>query len=83
MEQVAVIDLGSNSIRFIIIEITQNGAHKLVYQEKESIRLSAGMLENNMCLTEEAQQRALKLLFMHILSKASIFIPYWPWQRPP
>ena len=51
MEQVAVIDLGSNSIRFIIIEITQNGAHKLVYQEKESIRLSAGMLENNMCLT--------------------------------
>ena len=74
MEQVAVIDLGSNSIRFIIIEITQNGAHKLVYQEKESIRLSAGMLENNMCLTEEAQQRALKLLsvYAHIIESQHI-----------
>lgn len=74
MEQVAVIDLGSNSIRFIIIEITQNGSHKLVYQEKESIRLSAGILENNMCLTEEAQQRALKLLsvYAHIIESQHI-----------
>ena len=47
MEQVAVIDLGSNSIRFIIIEITQNGAHKLVYQEKESILTILARLVSN------------------------------------
>ena len=52
MEQIAIIDLGSNSIRFVIIQISVKGSYKLIYQEKESIRLSDGMFENNMCLTE-------------------------------
>ena len=43
MERIAIIDLGSNSIRFIIMQVTGAGAYKLIYQEKKSIRLSEGM----------------------------------------
>ena len=74
MEQIAIIDLGSNSIRFVIIQISVKGSYKLIYQEKESIRLSDGMFENNMCLTEEAQQRALKslMVYSHIIKSHNI-----------
>lgn len=34
MERIAIIDLGSNSIRFIIMQIAATGAYKLIYQEK-------------------------------------------------
>lgn len=37
MERIAIIDLGSNSIRFIIMQIGEHGAYKLIYQEKKSI----------------------------------------------
>ena len=74
MEQIAIIDLGSNSIRFVIIQISVKGSYKLIYQEKESIRLSDGMFENNMCLTEETQQRALKslMVYSHIIKSHNI-----------
>ena len=32
MERIAIIDLGSNSIRFIIMQIGEHGAYKLIYQ---------------------------------------------------
>ena len=35
MERIAIIDLGSNSIRFIIMQIGEHGAYKLIYQEKK------------------------------------------------
>lgn len=74
MEQVAIIDLGSNSIRFIIMQINSRGAYKLVYQEKEAIRLSEGMTKDNPFLMEEAQQRALSRLkvYSHILKAQKI-----------
>ena len=40
MERIAIIDLGSNSIRFIIMQIGKLGAYKLIYQEKKSFRLA-------------------------------------------
>ena len=43
MERIAIIDLGSNSIRFVIMQIGAHGSYKLVYQEKKSIRLAEGM----------------------------------------
>ena len=62
MERIAIIDLGSNSIRFVIMQIGAHGAYRLVYQEKKSIRLAEGMTMDSRQLTEEAQQRALKCL---------------------
>lgn len=67
MERLALIDLGSNSVRFVISEIADNGSYQLIYQEKESIRLSEGMWEKN-CLTDVAMNRAIRALqaFAHM-----------------
>lgn len=61
MKRVALIDLGSNSVRFVISEITDSGSYRLVYQQKESIRLSEGMWTHQM-LTKPAMERAIKTL---------------------
>ena len=61
MKRVALIDLGSNSVRFVISEITDSGSYRLVYQQKESIRLSEGMWTHQM-LTKPAIERAIKTL---------------------
>ena len=34
MERIAFIDLGSNSVRFVIYEISDTGSYRLIYQEK-------------------------------------------------
>lgn len=39
MKQIGIIDLGSNSIQLVIIDIKKNGAHHRVENLKESIRL--------------------------------------------
>ena len=74
MERIAIIDLGSNSIRFIIMQIGEHGAYKLIYQEKKSIRLAEGMTLTSRLLTEEAQQRALNCLavYSHIIEVQKI-----------
>ncbi len=61
MKRIAFIDLGSNSVRFVITEVADNGSYSLLYQQKESIRLSEGLSGNNL-LTEEAMYRALQAL---------------------
>ena len=58
MERIAIIDLGSNSIRFIIMQIGEHGAYKLIYQEKKSIRLAEGSTLRCRLLPEEQHQRA-------------------------
>ncbi|WP_423780793.1 Ppx/GppA phosphatase family protein, partial [Dialister succinatiphilus] len=70
MERIAIIDLGSNSIRFVIMQIGAHGSYKLIYQEKKSIRLAEGMTLDSRQLTEEAQQRALQCLtvYAHIMA---------------
>ena len=47
MERIAFIDLGSNSVRFVIYEISDTGSYRLIYQEKNSIRLSENMWGNH------------------------------------
>lgn len=61
MKRVCLIDLGSNSVRFVIAEIEDNGSYHLVYQKKESVRLSEGMWEEHK-LTEEAMGRTIDTL---------------------
>lgn len=67
MERIAFIDLGSNSVRFVIYEISDTGSYRLIYQEKDSIRLSENMWGNHE-LTEDAMLRALSSLqtFVHM-----------------
>lgn len=67
MKRVSFIDLGSNSVRFVITEIKDSGSYQLIYQQKESIRLSENMWDHNR-LTDEAIERAIKTLtaFSHM-----------------
>lgn len=66
-EHIAIIDLGSNSARLIVMHIYHNGAYNLVYNQKESVRLSEGMEKDNH-LQEAAIGRALHTLkvFAHM-----------------
>ena len=68
MNRIAIIDLGSNSIRFIIMHVNKLGVYKLIYQEKKSLRLAEGMSQSSPFLTEAAQKRALDCLrvYRHI-----------------
>ena len=43
MEKLAIIDMGSNSIRFVVMQIADNQSYSLLYQEKEAIRLGHGL----------------------------------------
>ncbi|WP_346353110.1 Ppx/GppA phosphatase family protein [Azotosporobacter soli] len=66
-ERVAVIDLGSNSARLIIMQIYKNGAYNLIYHQKEAVRLSEGIAQDNK-LQSAAMERALRSLqtFSHM-----------------
>ncbi|MGB4439432.1 MAG: exopolyphosphatase, partial [Sedimentibacter sp.] len=57
-ENIAIIDLGSNSVRIIIIKINSNGSYKMIEQLKEMVRLSEGMWKDNF-LREEAMERTI------------------------
>ncbi|MBZ4644519.1 MAG: exopolyphosphatase / guanosine-5-triphosphate,3-diphosphate pyrophosphatase [Petroclostridium sp.] len=43
----AIIDLGSNSVRMIIMKVYEDGSYKMIDQAKEMVRLSEGMGEEN------------------------------------
>lgn len=60
-ERIAIVDLGSNSARLIIMQIFKNGAYNLIYHQKETVRLSEGIHENN-TLHPEAMKRAIATL---------------------
>ena len=43
MENLAIVDLGSNSVRMAITEIADNGDFREIKRVKENTRLSEGM----------------------------------------
>ncbi len=61
--KLAIIDLGSNSVRMIIMKIFDNGSYKMIDQAKEMVRLSEGMSEDGMLqpVAVERTVEALKL----------------------
>lgn len=67
IERIAIIDLGSNSARLIVMHIYKNGAYNLAYNQKETLRLSEGMTNDQM-LQPEAMERAIATLkiFVHM-----------------
>ena len=64
MERVAIIDMGSNSIRFIVMQVADNKSYHLEYQQKEAIRLGRGMSETGK-LNPEGVERALACLHVY------------------
>lgn len=68
-ERIAIIDLGSNSARLIVMHIYANGAYNLVYHQKETVRLSEGMGPAR-TINAEAAGRAVETMriFAHMCS---------------
>ena len=61
-KRVAVIDIGSNSVRIVIYEKTSRFAFNLLYEAKSKVRISQSAYSNNGNLQEIPMQRAFKAL---------------------
>jgi len=46
MTKIGVVDIGSNSMRLIIVEINKNRSFRIIDELKESVRLGMYMSEN-------------------------------------
>ncbi|REK75858.1 Ppx/GppA phosphatase family protein [Paenibacillus paeoniae] len=68
-----IIDIGSNSVRLVVYERTDSGAHRVVDASKRSARLS-GKIDEKGALTEEAVSELAETLrhFMRICSHHGI-----------
>ena len=58
LERLGIIDLGSNSVRLVIINIDDNGAHHQIENLKETVRLIGGTDRNGM-LSESSMRYAI------------------------
>jgi len=73
MEKLAIIDLGSNSVRMSIFEIEKDLSFRRTSNYRSMVMLSEGMLDD-MCLTPKAQLRTIKALleYKHILETKGV-----------
>lgn len=69
-KRVAVIDIGSNSIRMVIYEKTSRFAFHLLYETKSRVRLSENAYQNNSNLQSEPMHRTFNALreFLEIIA---------------
>ena len=65
MDRIGIIDLGSNSVRLVIIDVKDNGAHHQIENLKESIRLRSGTDAEGF-LTEEGINSACEMLSLFV-----------------
>ncbi len=63
MERIGIIDLGSNTVRLLLVDITDNGHFQIIDQLKEAPRLGEGM-EKDGFLKPARIQRTIKTLKM-------------------
>ena len=63
LEKIAIIDLGSNTARLLLIDVKENGHFQIVDQLKESPRLGEGM-ERDGFLKPARVQETIKTLKM-------------------
>jgi exopolyphosphatase/guanosine-5'-triphosphate,3'-diphosphate pyrophosphatase len=66
-QRLAIIDLGSNSARLIVMHIYANGAYNLIYHQKETVRLGSGTGESH-ALRQENMLRGVETVktFAHM-----------------
>ncbi len=67
-KRTAIIDIGSNSVRMIVVERTSRFGFYLINESKSRVRISEGAYENGGNLQPFAIERAIKALreFLHI-----------------
>ena len=53
MERIAIIDLGSNTARLLLVDVMENGHFQIVDQLKEAPRLGEGMERDGFCILLE------------------------------
>lgn len=73
MKKLAIIDMGSNSIRFVVMQIADNNSYTLLFQEKEAIRLGHGLSQTGV-ISEQGIERAMTCLhvYKHIMEVMQI-----------
>jgi len=73
-KRVAVIDIGSNSIRMVVYEKTSRFAFHLLYEAKSKVRISEDAYKNGGSLQEIPMQRAYDALvdFLTIISSLKV-----------
>src|SRR5512134_245592 len=59
--KIAAIDLGSNSIHMVVVEVSMKGGFRVIGREKEMVRLGAGTLARHQ-LSSAAMKRGLETL---------------------
>src|ERR1700710_1858016 len=59
--RIATIDIGTNSIHMIVVQVGPDGSFEVIDREKEMVRLGAGGLDGR-ALTTEAMHTALQVL---------------------
>jgi len=59
--RLAAVDIGSNSIRCVIVEVDEQGKFRVLDDEKETVRLGEGIARNN-AISEGAWERAMTAL---------------------
>lgn len=59
--RLAAIDIGSNSIRCIVVEVDKGGKYRILDDEKATVRLGEGIARDNM-ISEPAWERAMDAL---------------------
>ncbi|MCR2802568.1 Ppx/GppA family phosphatase [Paenibacillus soyae] len=72
-QRIGIIDIGSNSVRLVVYERTDNGAHRVVDASKRSARLS-GKIDEGGALQDDALSELIDTLrhFMRICSHHGI-----------
>ncbi|MDY0117827.1 MAG: Ppx/GppA family phosphatase, partial [Sulfurimonadaceae bacterium] len=73
-KRVAIIDIGSNSIRMVIFEKTSRFAFHLLHEAKSKVRISQNAYQNNGNLQNEAMDRTFFALadFLTIASSFKV-----------
>lgn len=63
MKKIGIIDIGSNSVRLVLVKLGSSGSFKIFSDVKESVRLGMGM-DENLELTSDKIESAIKTLKM-------------------
>lgn len=65
MERIGIIDIGSNSVRLVIIDIKENRAHHLIENLKRTVRLRSGV-DHGGLLTEQGMNNAVETVSLFV-----------------